>query len=362
MNLTEHMNAAIEGIVGDALRGSLKNPRETAFLLRAAASQKKAAERRRAAEAEGRHIPPFLIASIAARCNLHCAGCYARANRSCSDSAAEELPADRWDRIFGEAEELGVSFLLLAGGEPLTRRDVLEKAAGHPELIFPVFTNGTMLGGLLGLFDAHRNLVPVLSIEGGPEETDRRRGAGTYRLLERAMEDLNRRGILYGASVTVTRENLKEVSGSGFVGNLEQTGCRLVFFVEYVPVDPESGDLAPGDVERALLEKRLEALRSESRMLFLSFPGDEKALGGCLAAGRGFFHINARGGAEPCPFSPYSDYSLRDGTLSQALDSALFRRLREEGLTGEGHAGGCALFARQNEVRALLAESLTDRG
>lgn len=356
MNLTEYMNAAIAGIVGDALRVSLKNPRESAFLLRAAASQQKAAERRRAAEAAGRHVPPFLIASIAARCNLHCAGCYARANRSCSDSAAGELAADRWDRIFGEAEELGVSFLLLAGGEPLTRRDVLERAAGHPGLIFPVFTNGTMFDGFLDLFDAHRNLIPVLSIEGGREETDARRGAGTYRLLERAMEDLNRRGILYGASVTVTKKNLEQVSGSGFADGLERSGCRLVFFVEYVPVDPETAELAPGGAGRMVLGRRLEALRSESRMLFLSFPGDEKVLGGCLAAGRGFFHINARGGAEPCPFSPYSDCSLRDGTLSQALDSALFRRLREKGLTEAEHAGGCALFARESEVRALLAE------
>ena len=114
MNLTESMSRAIAELVGSALRASLKNPRESAFFLRAAAAQKKAAEKRRAAEAAGSHVPPFLIASIAGNCNLHCAGCYARANRSCSDRAAEELAAERWSALFREAGELGISFILLA--------------------------------------------------------------------------------------------------------------------------------------------------------------------------------------------------------------------------------------------------------
>ena len=54
-------------------------------------------------------------------------------------------------------------------------------------------------------------------------------------------------------------------------------------------------------------------------MLFMSFPGDEKESGGCLAAGRGFFHINPHGGAEPCPASPYSDINVRDTSILEAL-------------------------------------------
>ena len=219
-----------------------------------------------------------------------------------------------------------------------------------------MFTNGTMFDEkTVGFFDRHRNLVPVLSLEGDRKRTDGRRGEGTYRILTQAMDRLDRLGIFYGASVTVTKENLAEVSCGEFIGGLEAKGCRLVFFVEYVPVDPATASLAPGDAERAFLSERLAALRNEkSGMIFLSFPGDEEALGGCLAAGRGFFHISARGAVEPCPFSPFSDFSLREGSLRQALSSPLFCRLREEGLTEAGHAGGCALFAREDKVRALL--------
>lgn len=52
--------------------------------------------------------------------------------------------------------------------------------------------------------------------------------------------------------------------------------------------------------------------------------GDEKSYGGCVAAGRGFFHINSHGGAEPCLFSPYSDINVRDTSLWEALKSKLF--------------------------------------
>ena len=75
-------------------------------------------------------------------------------------------------------------------------------------------------------------------------------------------------------------------------------------------------------------------------MVFVSFPGDEKSSGGCVAAGRGFFHINSHGGAEPCPFSPYSDINVRDTSLKEALNSGLFRALRENGHLLEDHAGG----------------------
>lgn len=92
-------------------------------------------------------------------------------------------------------------------------------------------------------------------------------------------------------------------------------------------------------------------------MVFVSFPGDEKSSGGCIAAGRGFFHINSNGGAEPCPFSPYSDINVRDTSLREALKSPLFLALREQNVLMEEHSGGCVLFERRESVEAILAKS-----
>ncbi len=357
-DLESYLSKGVEDVVKELVRMSLFHPRESAFMARYAAASRRAAHLRAEAEERGEHVPPFLIASIALACNLHCAGCYARFLQGCGEGESELLPAETWERIFREAAELGVGFILLAGGEPLLRRDVLERAACFPELLFPVFTNGTLLQGeTLELFDRSRNLVPVLSLEGGRETTDERRGPGVYRALEAAMESLKQRRIAFGASVTVTRENLREVTGDGFLEDLHEKGCKAVIFVEYVPTDESTLSLAPGETERALLDDRVQEIRRKGELLVLSFPGDEKSSGGCLAAGRGFFHINARGGVEPCPFSPYSDRSLKDCSLKEALNSPLFKGLREGGYLREEHEGGCVLFPKRDEVAALAAET-----
>lgn len=356
VELTSYMNDAIGRIFREALLSSRLNPRELAFLSRAAGAQKDAARRRSRAAADGNSVPPFLIASVAARCNLHCAGCYARANGSCADGPAkQELDAARWGELFREAEELGVSFVLLAGGEPLERPDVLDEAAKREKLIFPVFTNGTLFtSAMLDRFDRYRNLVPVLSAEGNRDQTDRRRGAGVYDAVRRAMEGMKRLGLFFGVSATVTKENLDTVTGSDFVSDLREAGSRLLFLVEYVPAD---GNAAPAldDRDRKTLDIAQRALSARfPDMVVLSFPGDEAKMGGCLAAGRGFFHINAAGGAEPCPFSPFSDTSLKTGSLRNALDSELFRKIRDSSLQEPEHVGGCALFPRSAEIENLL--------
>ena len=70
------------------------------------------------------------------------------------------------------------------------------------------------------------------------------------------------------------------------------------------------------------METLLAQRRSEyADIIFLSFPGDEKALGGCLASGRGFFHIGPDGSAEPCPFSPFSDSNVAEMGVREALKS-----------------------------------------
>ena len=358
-DLDRYLTEGVELIVKDALAASLKNPKETAFLLTYALAAKRAASQRAKHAAQGRHIPSFLIASITNRCNLHCAGCYARANNLCDDGPTEGLLSDgEWERIFAQAGEIGVSFCLLAGGEPMLRRGVLEHAAKRREILFPVFTNGTLLSGaMLDLLDQNRNLVPIVSMEGDESQTDARRGIGTYQKLIANMERMHEKGILFGASVTLTTENIGAVTGDVFLETLRKLGAKVVFYVDYVPADPGTEALAPGDAERAYLAARLDELRkTQDGTIYVSFPGDEQFSDGCLAAGRGFFHINPTGGAEPCPFSPVSDTNLKRVSLLDALDSPLFARLRASELLAGHHTGACALFGKDEELAAMCGK------
>ena len=358
-NLQEYLSFGAEIIVKDAIRASLKNPKESLFLARFAKNTKKATKIRQEYEKKGKNIPIFLIASITSSCNLHCTGCYSRANHACSDDAPmNQLSGDEWEDIFNQAKDLGISFIVLAGGEPMLREDVIVKASQFDEILFPIFTNGTMLNDdYLKLFDENRNLVPILSIEGNEEVTDSRRGEGVYNQLLNSMELMKRNNIVFGASLTFTKGNLSNLLSRDYINELRDFGAKVIFFIEYVPVSEETIDLAPGDDERDLLLEEIELLRNEyDDMLFLSFPGDEKTSGGCLAAGRGFFHINSHGGAEPCPASPYSDINVRDSSLLEALDSKLFKSLRDGGILLDDHEGGCVLFEHKEEVERLLEE------
>lgn len=355
-DIQQYLADGVEQVVKDALKATLKDPRESAFLAKFALASAKANSRRIEEEKSGLHVPSYLIASITSSCNLHCAGCYSRANNATVDcQATMQLNDEEWLRIFKEAEELGISFILLAGGEPMLRRDVIVAAGTMQNIIFPIFTNGTYMDEkYFELLDKSRNLIPVMSIEGGREETDSRRGEGVYDRLISNMDELSRRGLIYGVSVTVTKENLNEVYSDEFLDLMRSRGCKAVFYIEYVPVTDESQELAPDDADREFMTERMDYLRANhDDMMYIAFPGDEKSSGGCLAAGRGFFHINSHGGAEPCPFSAYSDINVKETSVREALNSGLFTELRESGVLSGEHIGGCVLHEKRDQVEAM---------
>ncbi|MDR2119494.1 MAG: radical SAM protein [Tannerella sp.] len=365
-NLDIYLNNAIRNIMTNAYRAALSNPGESLFILKMKSIFAKAEKRRkRFLTHERLHIPPFLISSIATDCNLACKGCYARSHEICGvrgENRKEELTPEQWRKIFTEAARAGVVFNLLAGGEPLLRKDILEAAASVKDMIFPLFTNGTLINDYyVKFFSKHLNLIPVLSLEGEMDDTDGRRGQGVFDRVVRAMKLLKERGLLYGASITVTTENLDTATALSYVNMLGNAGCKIIFYVEYVPVEDHTSHLALDEKGISRMETRLENLRKQRRdVLFLSFPGDEKAMGGCLAAGRGFFHISPDGKAEACPFSPYSDSNVAHLGFMETLKSPFFARLRDSGLVGgTPHTGGCTLFEYREEVENAIKHRIT---
>ena len=358
MDLSSYMAGSIRNIMTTAYLNVLSNSREARFVSRMQRVIGKAERRRKEClKKEGLEVPPFLIASIATTCNLQCKGCYARKNGIAGDTPTKAtLSPDQWHTIFSDAAELGVSFCLLAGGEPLTRRDLLESAATIEDIIFPVFTNGTLIGALYTeFFKHHLNMIPVISLEGELTATDGRRGKGVFQRALLSMEMLQKEKLFFGTSITVTTENYHEVTSKGFLSHLASLGCKLVFYVEYVPFDESTEHLAFRDEHVAEMEQILEERREQYKeMIFLSFPGDEKALDGCMAAGRGFFHIGPDGSAEPCPFSPFSDRNVAQTCLRDAIASPLFRKIRDARALGWEHTGGCTLYEHRDEVKKMI--------
>ena len=219
--------------------------------------------------------------------------------------------------IFRQAKDIGITFIVLAGGEPLISEDVITKATNFPEILFPLFTNGTMLNdNYLKIFNENRNLVPIISIECDEEITDMRRGKGVYSKVIDSMEFMRKNGIIFGVSLTFTKRNISSLISNEFIERSQDLGCKVVFFIEYVPLNAKTKDIPPAEKERNLLSNEIKNLRKDySDMLFMSFYGDEKTSGGCLAAGRGFFHINSHVDAEACSASPYSDTNVKKSSV-----------------------------------------------
>ena len=360
MQLDEYLSNGIASIMAKAYRNVLSNPHEAKFAFKMQRLFEKSAKRRKEIlEKEGLEVPPFLISSIATTCNLHCKGCYARSNGIANDNADDSKPTltpSQWRDIFTEAASMGINFSLIAGGEPLMRKDILEHIAEVKDMVFPVFTNGTLISpSYMEFFKKHLNMVPVISIEGTALGTDERRGQGVFKRAMQSMEMLKEEGLFFGTSITVTTENYHYVTSHEFIEKLRSYGCKIVFYVEYVPTEAGTEHLAFSDEHVTEMESLMAARRNaHADIIFLSFPGDEKALGGCLASGRGFFHIGPDGSAEPCPFSPFSDSNVATMGVRKALLSPLFRKIRAAKALGWEHTGGCTLFEHREEIEKMV--------
>ena len=354
------MSGSISRIMAKAYKNVLSNPREAKFAFRMQQLFAKSEKRRKKVkEQEDIDIPPFLISSISTTCNLHCKGCYARSNGIAEDSEASRkvsITPEQWKQIFTEAADMGINFSLLAGGEPMMRKDILEAVAEVKDMIFPIFTNGTLIGpSYIEFLKKHLNMIPVISIEGMEHATDERRGKGMYKRAMQSVEMLHEEDLFFGTSITVTTENFDLVTSDDFVDNLRNRGCKLIIYVEYVPTESGTEYLAFDEADMAMMEAVQAHQRERYQdMIIISFPGDEQHLGGCLAAGRGFFHIGPDGSAEPCPFSPFSDSNVVELGLRGALQSPLFRKIRAARALGWEHTGGCTLFEHREEIETMI--------
>ena len=357
---TQLMNQSFRGLLYDALKITMTRPSVACEIIRLMSRQRSAAARRERLQDENISVPPFMILSLTGRCNLKCKGCYAMARENRMEA---EMSMEKIRTVIDEANSLGVSVCMLAGGEPLVRKEILQVTRDYPGMIFPLFTNGTLLDDItISVLKNQRNVVPVISIEGYEEDTDGRRGEGVYLKLAAAMSRLKDSGIFFGTSLTVTSSNYKTITDGDFVKGLVKSGCRLFFYVDYVPVKEGTESWVPSLEQKEKLMLLLDGFRRKMRSLFVAFPGDEEKYGGCMSAGRGFIHISPSGDVEPCPFAPWSDASLNNLTLKEALRSEFLKEIRKNHNQLTETVSGCALWEKREWVSSIINRDTLNEG
>jgi MoaA/NifB/PqqE/SkfB family radical SAM enzyme len=349
------LNQSLKIFFTDFIKVSMRNPSQALFFYKTLRWQQHAAKARERWKNRNIHVPPIAIFSITNRCNLKCKGCY---HWELHKSSGPEMTLDKMRNVISEAKELGISFMVLAGGEPFVRPEILDITNMFPEIIFLIFTNGLMINNeLIAKLKRQKNVVPVISLEGYREDTDTRRGKGVYDKLKVIIDDLKKHNIFYSVSITVSKQTFDDVFNEEFIQNLVDLGCKLFFFVEYTPIQEGTERWMITKEQRDQITDTVKKLRKKYKALFIAVPGDEEEIGGCISAGKGFIHISADGNVEPCPFAPYSDTNLIEMSLKDALQSKFLKSIRDSHEHLSETEGGCALWIKREWVRSMLKKN-----
>jgi MoaA/NifB/PqqE/SkfB family radical SAM enzyme len=301
------------------------------------------------------NIPWAILMDPTSACNLNCIGCWA-ADYSKKDS----MPFSLLDRIINEGKSIGTYIYIYSGGEPLMRRkDIIKLCEKHSDCYFISFTNGTLIDEAFAKEVASvGNFAPAISIEGSEETTDFRRGAGTYQKVIRAMDIMREHGNFFGYSATYTRKNSDVIASDEFINLMIEKGCRFGWYFTYMPVGSDARtELIVTPEQRAYMLHRIREVRNSRPLFLLDFWNDGEFVNGCIAGGRMYMHINARGDVEPCAFIHYSNANIKEVSLLEALRQPLFQQYRANQPFNKNLLRPCPCLDNPEKLRQMVNNS-----
>ena len=301
------------------------------------------------------NIPWLILFDPTQACNMHCVGCWSGTYGHKSNLTFEEM-----DKIVTQGKALGAHLYMLTGGEPMVRKaDVLKLMEKHSDCQFAAYTNSTLIDqALCDEVKRLGNMIFMISIEGTPETNDARRGKGHYDAVMKAMDLLRENGIIFGTSICYTSQNIDAVTSPEFFDMLAKKGAHFGFYFHYMPVGKNAApELLPSVEQREEMIRKIRWMRSkECDIPFfpMDFQNDGEFVGGCIAGGRNYFHINANGDAEPCVFIHYSDTNIRDNSILEMLQSPLFMAYRHGQPFNENHLRPCPMLENPEKLREIV--------
>lgn len=301
------------------------------------------------------NIPWIILMDPTSACNLKCKGCWAAEYGHNSN-----LTLDEMRKIVTEAKALGTHFFMFTGGEPLVRKkDILTVTKENPDCIFLAFTNGTLVDDeFCEELKKSGNFALALSIEGTEETTDFRRGEGVYKKVVDAMALLKKHKCIFGTSICYTSKNYQAVTSDKFYDMEIEAGAKFALYFHYMPIGSDADTsllLTPEQREhvyRTIRKKR--RTRNGKPIFVMDFQNDGEFVGGCIAGGRNYFHINSEGDAEPCVFIHYSDSNIREKSILECLRSPLFKQYYKGQPFNDNMLRPCPMLENPQALRHII--------
>lgn len=301
------------------------------------------------------NIPWAILLDPTSACNLHCEGCWAAEYGHNQNLSLEEIGS-----IINQGKELGTHVYIYTGGEPLVRKkDLIALCEMNPDCAFLAFTNGTLVDeDFCQEMIRVKNFVPAISVEGFEAATDARRGEGTYQKVNKAMELLHKNGLPFGVSCCFTSANADSIASEEFFDWLVEKGALFAWIFTYMPVGVNSpASLIPNPDQREYLYHFVRKMRSEKPLFTLDFQNDGEFVGGCIAGGRRYLHINSAGDVDPCVFVHYSNANIREVSLLDALRSPIFMEYYREQPFNDNLLRPCPLLENSGKLTEMVDRS-----
>lgn len=298
--------------------------------------------------------PNLLVISPTMKCNLRCYGCYAW-----QYSKKNDLPYDVCNRVIEEANDIGLYFFVITGGEPFCWDKIYDFLERHNDSFFQIYTNGQMIDNKAAERLAELgNAVPCISVEGFEKETDERRGKDVWKKIMSAMDALRENGVLFGFSVTATRGNNELVVSDEFIDLFINKGAFIGWYFNYVPIGKEPNmELMPTPEQRDYRRSRIVEIRKTKKIIVADFWNDGPLVNGCMAGGKNYLHVNVNGDVEPCVFVHFAADNIKEKSLIDILTSDFFMAFRKRQPYTENHLRPCSIIDNPYILRDIVAET-----
>jgi heme b synthase len=334
---------------------------------------------------KNRFVPRLIAWELTRTCNLDCIHCRASASQGTYEG---ELSTEEVFRILEEITEVGNPVMILTGGEPLLRRDLLEIATRSTSLgLKPVLaTNGTLLTKELALELKKAGISRVsISLDGAtPQAHDNfRKMPGAFEGALKGIQILKEAGLPFQINTTITAVNAEELPKVHELAKELGATAHHIFLLVPVGRGKELNEevLSPERYEALLnwfYEQReksslhlkatcaphyyrilRERARAEGKEVTYETFGLDAVTRGCLA-GVGFCFISHRGIVQTCGYLEVPCGDLRKNTFKEVWEgSEVFKKLRDFSLY-KGKCGRCEYIRVCGGCRARAYELTGD--
>jgi MoaA/NifB/PqqE/SkfB family radical SAM enzyme len=263
--------------------------------------------------------PHAVTMAVTQQCNARCVHCSAYRR-----SSARSLTTDEWCSVVDQCAAMGMTDLIITGGEPLLRPDLetIIRRIVENGCVADLFTNGSLLTveNLRMLREAGCDTIFVSLDSPYAEEHDALRGVNG--LYDAAVEGIRRAvemGMGVGISTYMGKEQVRKGYHYKYLDLAKELGVRELTIFDLVPTGKliKNDELILTDMEREEVRKIHEGQwkdRKGPRVCYMAHVNDPHIMG-CFGV-KWQIHITHNGYVTPCDFNPLHFGNVREEPLA----------------------------------------------